>query len=118
MSAFVYDYDFNAPSQEHLEATHEKLFKTVREKQPELPVIIMSRPRFYLNEHVEKMREIIRKTYINAVNSGDKNVCFIDGSTLMNERIRDNGTVDGTHPTDLGFFSMAEQIAPILKKVL
>ena len=118
MSAFVYDYDFNAPTEEHLKATHEKLFKTVREKHPELPVIIMSRPKFYLNEHVERMREIIKKTYVNAVNDGDNNVYFIDGSTLMDEKIRDNGTVDGTHPTDLGFFSMAEKIAPVLEEAL
>ena len=118
MSVFVYDYDFNAPTCEHLELTHENFFKTVRKKNPCLPVIMMSRPKFYTNEHIDKMKDIIKKTYVNAKNSGDKNVYFIDGITLMNERIRDNGTVDGTHPTDLGFFSMAEKIEPILKKML
>jgi HSP20 family molecular chaperone IbpA len=32
MSIFVYDYDHNAPSAEHLEATHEAFFLRIREK--------------------------------------------------------------------------------------
>ena len=47
MSAFVYDYDYNAPSAEHLQATHEKMFKIIREKQPNLPIVILSAPKYY-----------------------------------------------------------------------
>ena len=41
MSAFVYDYDHNAPTVEHLAATHENFFTIIREKQTDLPLIIM-----------------------------------------------------------------------------
>ena len=30
----------------------------------------------------------------------------------------DNGTVDGTHPNDLGFASMAQAIGDVLEKIL
>lgn len=118
MSLLVMDYDHNAPSIEHLEATHEKMFKCIRQAQPELPVLMMSRPTYYLSDEEKKRVEIIKATYENAAKAGDKNVYFIDGSTLMNDEIKDNGTVDGCHPTDLGFFSMAKRMIPIMKDIL
>ena len=30
----------------------------------------------------------------------------------------DEGTVDGTHPTDLGFFSMAKRMIEVLSKII
>ena len=106
MSLFVYDYDHNAPSVEHLEETHEKMFKTIREKNPYLPVIMMSRPKFYLTDVELQRLEIVKKTYENAVADGDKNVYFIDGRDLC-KYCKNEGTVDNCHPTDLGFYSMA-----------
>ena len=44
ISIFVYDYDHNAPTVEHLAATHESFFKRIREKHPDLPVVMMTRP--------------------------------------------------------------------------
>ena len=49
MSVFVYDYDHNAPSVEYLEQTHERMFLQIREKQPDLPIILMSRPEYNLS---------------------------------------------------------------------
>ena len=37
LAAFVLDYDHNAPTVEHLEATHSNFFKIIRAKHPELP---------------------------------------------------------------------------------
>ena len=118
MSVFVFDYDHNAPNYEHLKKTHEPFFKKIRENHPDLPVIFMSRPKYNLTEAEIARKNIIERTYNNAKNSGDGNVYYIDGSTLMNDEICENGTVDDCHPTDLGFFSMAERIAPVLKEIL
>ena len=117
MSVFLMDYDYNATSTEHLENTHERLFLTVRKANPELPIVIMSAPIFTLSPVYVIRREIIKKTYDNAVARGDNNVYFIDGPALMAIAGND-GTVDTTHPTDLGFFSMAQALIPILKKIL
>lgn len=117
MSVFVLDYDFNTPSVEHLLKTHEPFFKCIREKNPDLPIIVMSVPKFYLNDTFRQRRAIIEKTVENAKNSGDKNVYFINGQELM-EMVEDEGTVDGTHPTDLGFYSMASRIIRELEKII
>ena len=116
MSVFVYDYDWNAPNPEHLEKTHSRMFKTIRSAQPELPIIIMAQPTYYLAPIREERRKIIENTYLEAKNQGDKNVYFLDGPKLM-ALVKDDGTVDGIHPTNSGFFSMAHAIAPILETV-
>ena len=115
MSLFVYDYDHNAPDVEHLEATHERMFKTIRKKNPDLPIIMMSRPKLYLDTHEEKRLEIIKKTYDNAIANGDKNAYFIDGRDLC-KICGNEGTVDGCHPTDLGFFSMAQVLGDFIEE--
>lgn len=117
MSVFIYDYDHNAPNLKHLETTHEKMFQAVRKAQPTLPIIIMPRPKYYLSSDEKARAQIVRATYDNAVAAGDKNVAYIDGPTMMAE-CRDNGLVDRNHPTDLGFFSMAKAIAPVLGEFL
>ena len=116
MSLFVYDYDYNAPSVEHLRNTHEKMFKAIREKHPLLPVIMMSRPKHFLTEEEKIRRCIIETTYNNALSAGDKNVYFIDGAALT-ELCKDSGTVDNCHPTDFGFASMAKALSKVLVNI-
>ena len=117
MSIFVYDYDHNAPTPEYLEETHERMFKTIRKAQPDLPIIMLSRPKYYLAEVEKRRLEIVKRTYDNAVAGGDKNVYFIPGPTLM-RYAKDNGTVDSCHPTDYGFASIAKVLTPLLKSLL
>ena len=66
----------------------------------------------------KKRKAAIEENYERALSQGDKNVYFIPGDTLMDERVQDCGTIDGIHPTDAGFFSMACVIAPVIKKIL
>lgn len=119
MSVFIYDYDYNAPDPEHLQNTHQKMFQTVRNAHPELPIIILSRPKYKPNAEEKQRLEIIKKTYSDAIAAGDKNVYFIDGKTLM-KYAKDNGTLEGCHPNDLGFYSMAKvllrQLKPLFKE--
>ena len=114
MSLFVYDYDHNAPTYEHLEETHERMFIEFRQAHPDVPVIMMTRPKFTFDEAEEKRESLIRKTYENALARGDKNVFFLSGRELM-LIAKNDGTVDGCHPNDLGFFSMAKAIERLLK---
>ena len=127
MSIFVYDYDYNAPTPEYLKETHERGYKTVREKHPDLPIVFITVPHFDYNEnettlgnHEELIlrRTIIMETYINAVRSGDKNVYYIDGSQFF--ACDDSGSclADGCHPTDIGFMKMAETIGAQIDAIL
>lgn len=118
MSAFVLDYDHNAPTPEHLEATHHNFYKTVRAKHPDIPMIFVTRPQAYPNAEEILRRDIVKRSYELAVAEGDTNVSFIDGIEMMREGGGEEGLVDGCHPTDLGFSVMAKRIGDELAKVL
>lgn len=87
MAALVYDYDFNAPTAEHLLATHEPFFKIIREKQPTLPILMMSRPCSFRTGEADTAERfsIIKKTYDNAKAAGDENVYIINGLEFFGE---------------------------------
>ena len=119
MSLFVLDYDHNAPTPEHLEKTHEPFFRIIREAQPELPIVFISRPDYDANPKESiKRRRVIQATYERAIAAGDKHVVFVDGETLYGPTDRDMCAVDGVHPNDLGFWRMAEALEPVLKNLL
>lgn len=118
MSIFVLDYDHNAPTVEHLLATHEPFFKRIREVHPELPILMMTRPAIRYDDDEKARREVVRRTYENALAAGDKNVYFLDGETFYGECDRDACTVDMIHPNDLGFYRMAMVVEPVLRKIL
>ena len=117
MSAFVYDYDYNAPSTEHLKATHERMFQIIRTAQPSLPIVIMSAPKPYPNECDRLREQIIIQTYENALAKGDENVYFVSGAKLI-ESVRDVALADNVHPGDIGFAAMAGELIPLLREIL
>ncbi len=119
MSLFVYDYDHNAPNPEHLQETHKKFLDIIRKANKTVPVIILTRPDTDANkEDSAKRRDIIYNTYKQYHDAGDKNIYFIDGEEFFGIIGRSECTVDGVHPTSLGFFRMAEKIYPLAKEVL
>lgn len=116
MAAFVLDYDANAPTAEHLQNTHEKLFKAVRATHPDLPIIMLPRPSYTRSPEQLARRDIIKTTYENALAAGDKNVWFIDADVLL-ALAKDDATVDRSHPTDFGFYSMALAVGDVIGKI-
>jgi len=119
MSVFVCDYDHNTPSIEYLQESHQPFVDAIRKARPDLPIILITRPDFReYPEDSPQRREIIRNTYLQAKEAGDENIWFIDGETLWDGPHWDSCTVDGCHPNTLGFYRMAEVIAPVLKEAL
>jgi len=118
VSVFVCDYDYNAPSQEHLKKTHYPLYQIFRETNPITPIIFVSRPNFTGTLDDVARRETIYDTYRIARENGDKNVYFIDGETLFGGESSDNCTVDGCHPNDLGFYRMGMVIGRVIEQIL
>jgi hypothetical protein len=118
-SVFVMDYDHNSPTPEHLSETHEPFFKRIREYDPTVPVVFISRPNPEADPvDAQRRFEIIKRTYDNAKNAGDENVYLIDGRTLFGTEDREACTADKIHPNDLGMFRMAKVIAPVIKSIL
>ncbi len=118
MSAFVFDYDHNAPSTDALAKTHEPFFQTIRKAHPHLPILMVSRPFPHLSEEENRRLAVITQTYENAKAKGDKNVWLLNGSTFFPDDAAESALVDMCHPNDLGFYYMAKAMKPIIKEML
>ncbi len=118
MSAFVYDYDHNAPTVEHLTETHKPFFDRIRAAHPDLPILMMTRPAEVYNDEYKARRAVVRSTYEAAIAAGDRNVYFIDGEAFYGDTDRNLCSADDCHPNDLGFYRMALVIRPVLEKML
>ncbi|MGI5899727.1 MAG: SGNH/GDSL hydrolase family protein [Christensenellales bacterium] len=119
ISCFVCDYDHNAPSADHLQNTHGNVYKKMREKQPQIPIVLISKPDIKLDSDEDiRRRAIVMQTYLKGVKNGDKNLYFIDGYSLFSGADREDCTVDGCHPNDLGFYKMADIIGKTLETAM
>ncbi len=118
MEVFVYDYDHNAPTPEHLRCTHERFYNIIRAAHPKLPIICMSKP-FWRCAQDDERRQIILETLERARAKGDKNIYFVDGLQTVQELDAGDGIiVDGSHPNDLGFLCMANLLGRTLETLL
>ncbi len=120
MSIFIYDYDHNAPSIDHLQKTHYKMYKKVRDAHPDIPIIMASRPCMCGSEwEVSKRISIIEETLNRAKSKGDKNIYFVNGITdMMNMLDPDIMTIDNCHPGDFGSYCMAMAFEKVLKEII
>ena len=118
---FVLDYEANATF-DRLKATLDNFVKCLRKAYPEVPIIIMSKIQMYVEFHddnykkTEKKVRNYQKNYVKQ--SNDKNLYYVDGSKVLGKTNVSEKTVDGCHPTDYGFISMAEYLYPIINKIL
>ncbi len=127
MCAFVMEYDNEVPLGQ-LEKTHHKLYETVRAAHKDVPIVMISKPIFTVgldNEALhedEKRLAIIKDSYNKAVESGDKNVYFINGyeDIFPIRAMADVYTGEFSRPNDTGMYFMAtalyNKLAPALKK--
>lgn len=120
MSAFVMDYDHNALDPKELKDTHYAFYKTVRNLNPDVPIIFITKSDVAISDSDTNYvrREIIKQTYNKAIEEGDNNVYFISGEMIYGEFYRDFFMVDGCHPNDAGMLRIAETIYPVLKEIL
>lgn len=121
VKVFVLDYEANATF-DRLKATLDNFVKCLRKKYPTTPIIIISKIMMYLEFHDDdyiKNEKKIRNYQRNYVKkSNDPNMYYVDGSKILGKTNISEKTVDGCHPTDYGFISMAEYLYPIINKIL
>ena len=122
MSVFVCDYDHNASNAEQLKNTHFRMYEIIREKNPDLPYIMVTRPDYWTRiteqDAILDRRAVIMESYLKARALGDKNVYFIDGLSFNVGAHQYDTTVDGVHPNDYGFVRMADSIGAVMKHAL
>ncbi len=118
----VLDYEANAG--ESIRQTLGPFVDLLRAQDKDIPILIISKIR-YAGELFGRpqlasvqARAKFQADLVNARRAGgDANIHFLDGGTLLGEHA-DECTVDGVHPTDLGFMKMADGIEPVIKKIL
>jgi hypothetical protein len=99
------------------------LVKTIREKHPDTPIVLIENlayPQGRWNPGVEKSVELKNKIlsdeYAKLRRESIPNIYYIKNDGLLSNE--GNATVDGVHPTDLGFWQMTNTLEPILRAIL
>ena len=117
---FIMSYDFNATEPIHLQKTHYNVYKKYREKNPDTPIVLVS-AFYYRPERVKNGNskfKVINQTYKRAISEGDKNIYLVRGTKLWDNSLNGHCVVDGTHPSDIGFYHVAKGLNKVVKKIL
>lgn len=124
-ACLILDYEGNCVSTEKLKETLPEFIRIYRESHPLVPVVVASRipyAREKLTPHLYQMRTERKDFQQRLVNTlrkqGDLNIYFFDGSKSLGTEDYFECTVDGSHPTDLGFIRMANALESTLKTLL
>jgi hypothetical protein len=123
VSGFILDYEANVDL-ERLKATLPEFIRTLRGRHRRAPILVTSRTPYASDfaprdgrQSPAPMRDFQRRTVARLRLSGDRHIHFLSGAELFGTHA-DECTVDGAHPTDLGFFRMAERLEPVLRRLL
>ncbi len=117
---FIIDCEANCAGDPGLFAQRLTAFIDIlRRDHPSMPILVLTRI-LYARENFENAR-ICRQMQMDEVNrrcqAGDRNIHFMDGRHLLGNDY-DECTVDGVHPTDLGFYRMAESLLDPVAKLI
>lgn len=122
INASIYVIDCSANmTVELIKERVESFVELLRKKVPETPLIMVEErepPRSYLYEEpsIQKKWKVWRKAYENLKAKGIKNLHYIYGVNQVGSN--SEGTVDGSHPTDLGFWWQANYFESIINEIL
>ncbi len=87
--------------------------RRLRDQRPDTPILLVEHPIYPQGaDRNELLREILNELTAEGV----PNLHRLPGKNQLAGR--ENGTVDGIHPTDLGFTRMANVYEPILREIL
>jgi len=122
-SVYVYDSLPNLPTVAMINERTEPFLRTLRKAHPTTPILLIENVIYTQAESVsarpEQAREknrALRAIYDKLKAEGDANLHYVPATNLLG--LDGEGTVDGTHPTDVGFLRMADEIGPAVAKLL
>jgi lysophospholipase L1-like esterase len=101
----------------------EPLVETLRRAHPETPIVLVENI-VYQNaalvpgnrQGYRAKNEALRAAYGRLVAGGVQHLYCVPGDTLLGED--GEATVDGSHPTDVGFLRLAQALEPVLRAIL
>ncbi|MEZ6115629.1 MAG: SGNH/GDSL hydrolase family protein [Pirellulaceae bacterium] len=113
------------PNLTHAEVTErtEPLVRTLRDKHPDTPILLVE-DRSYSDSYLieskrqrnQQSRHALRMAFDSLQKDGVRHVHYLSGEWLLG--IDAEGTVDSSHPTDLGFWRQANAMEPILRQLV
>lgn len=121
VDAFVFD-TFSNPTADEITAKFNEFVDIVRSAHPGVPMIFLQTERretrnFNIKRDAsEQAKQDAAEQVVKSRMKTDKHIYFIDSEGFLGDDHL--GTVDGTHPNDLGFTRMLEVITPKIKKIL
>lgn len=121
-AVYVYDSLPNLQPEEARERI-EPFLRALRKAHPKTPIVLVENV-IYTNIQFSEQRQTavkeknaaLKAAYEKLRKEGDRDLYYVPATNLYGSD--GEATVDGTHPTDLGFLRMAETIAPVLKPLL
>ena len=121
-SVYILDYCPNVNADGVRERT-EPFVQTLRNVHPETPIVLVENITYQKHLYVQSARTStdeknveLRSAYNRLRQAGVKHLLYVPGERLLGDD--GEGTVDGVHPTDVGFMRMAETIGPIVEALL
>jgi lysophospholipase L1-like esterase len=122
-AVYVIDCLPNLSSETEVEERTPRLIEILHRKRPRTPIILIENIRYpdvFIEERKNKIYQeknaALRRVYNHFVSSKINNLYYIPAKNLIGNDAE--GTIDGVHPTDVGFMRMASIFEPILKKAL
>lgn len=122
-ACLVLDYDANS-GLEGLRKTFVEFIRILRAAHPRTPLLVIPRPSFAIElfkpaERQDRLarRDFQKQTVAELRKTGDALIWFEDYVGSLPPAYQE-ATVDGVHPTDLGFQLITDALEPILKRLL
>ena len=121
---FLLDYDGNGGGTGHLEKYMDEFVAGIRKGYPDVPILIVSKHPFTCDRFIPSLVELrerlvkFQKDFVEKRSAYDKNIYFYDGNKVFGDTDIYEMTVDGIHPTDLGFYTIANVLTPVIKEIL
>lgn len=120
---FILDYEANT-SAELMAVSLPAFIQILRRTHPDVKIVVLScirYARYSFDAGITKWHDdcaLLQQAVVRErQQAGDRHIHFIDGSELLGED-EEECTVDGVHPTDLGFLRMARALEPQLAELL
>lgn len=123
-SCYVLDFGANHKTFEAMREVYAPFLDLIRKDHPATPIVVMTILHTARENRIPSIgaewperRKFIEGVVRERIKAGDKKLLLVDGAMLLGAN-PDDCFVDGGHPNDLGFFRMAEALAPTMKRAL
>lgn len=122
LKMLIMDYEANVTFVQ-MQETFFPFLEIIRKSYPTLPILVVSKIRMSRETHCKDsfLEELKRLKYqsqgVKNLQQHDPNIYFLDGHKLLG-KYTEEATVDGSHPTDLGFMMITERLSKEIEKIL